>query len=103
MKNLHMVTEATSYPQFWDEESLKKAISELDMKNMTDEQLLACEMAISANVLVIKNEEKKIAAAKAGIKNRFIKNALDQGLEISLIAELVEVSVEFVESVQEGE
>lgn len=100
MKNLHLVTEAPSYPQFWDEVSLKNAISELDMKNMSDEQLLACEMAISVNVLVIKNEEKKIAAAKAGIKNRFIKNALDQGLAISLIAELVGVSVEFVESVQ---
>jgi len=103
MKNLHTVTEASSYPQFWDEEWLKKAISELDLRNMTAEQKLAYEMAISANALAIKNENKKIAAAEAKKTMKFVKNALDQGLDINLIAELAEVSVEFVESIQKGE
>lgn len=80
MKHLHTVTDTSSYPQFWDEEWFKKAISELDLRNMTAEQKLAYEMAISANALAIKNENKKIETAKAEEKSRFIKNALDQGL-----------------------
>ena len=105
MKNLHTVTDAAAFPQFWDEEWLRKAISELDLRNMNAEQKLSYEMALSANALAIKNEKKKIEAADAegqAKKTReFIENGLTEGLDLGLIARLAGVSVEFVKSFQE--
>ena len=49
-----------SFSKFWNEEWLKKAISEVDLRAMTAEQKLAYEMTLSANALAIKNENKKI-------------------------------------------
>lgn len=63
MKNLHNITDASQFPEFWSEEWLKKAISEVDLRNMTPEQKLAYEMTLSANALAIKNENKKIKEA----------------------------------------
>ncbi|WP_051397762.1 hypothetical protein [Runella limosa] len=64
MKNLHTVTEASQFPEFWNEEWLKKAISEVDLRNMTPEQKLAYEMTLSANALAVKNENKKILSVQ---------------------------------------
>lgn len=64
MKNLHTVTEASQFPKFWSEEWLKKAISEVDLRNMTPEQKLAYEMTLSANALAVKNENKKILSVQ---------------------------------------
>jgi predicted transposase/invertase (TIGR01784 family) len=64
MKILHTVTEASQFPKFWNEEWLKKAISEVDLRNMTSEQKLAYEMTLSANALAVKNENKKILSVQ---------------------------------------
>ncbi len=97
MKNLHTVTEASQFPKFWNEEWLKKAISEVDLRNMTSEQKLAYEMTLSANALAVKNENKKIQESKI----KTIKNALSKGLDINLIAEIAEVNADFVLSIQQ--
>jgi predicted transposase/invertase (TIGR01784 family) len=72
MKNLHTVTEASQFPKFWNEEWLKKAISEVDLRNMTSEQKLAYEMTLSANALAIKNEKKKILSVQIETVKRLL-------------------------------
>ncbi len=100
MKNLHTVTETSQFPTFWNEDWLKKAISELDIRNMTPEQKLAYEMAISANALAVKNENKKIKEAEERKTKEFIENSFEQGLDVSLIAKLANVSADFVLEIQ---
>ena len=104
MQNLHKVTETSQFPTFWNEDWLKKAISELDIRNMTPEQKLAYEMAISANALAVKNESKKIQEAREAenlaVKTETIMNALSMGLTLEQSAKLANVSIDFVLSVQ---
>jgi hypothetical protein len=101
MKNLHTITETSQFPAFWNEEWLKKAISEVDIRNMTTEQKLAYEMAISANALAVKNENKKIKEAKNQKAVEVIERSLIKGLDIELIADIAGVSVDFVKSIQQ--
>ena len=96
MKTLHTVTDASEFPKFWDEEWLEKAIKELDTRAMTSEQKLHYEMTLSANALAVKNENKKIIESKI----KTIQNALKKGLYPDLIAEIAEVSIEFVLDIQ---
>jgi predicted transposase/invertase (TIGR01784 family) len=76
MKNLHTVTEASQFPKFWNEEWLKKAILEVDLRNMNPEQKLAYEMTLSANALAVKNENKKILS----VQIETAKKLLDLGV-----------------------
>jgi predicted transposase/invertase (TIGR01784 family) len=101
MQNLHKVSEPSQFPTFWNEDWLKKAISEVDTRNMTAEQKLAYEMAISANALAIKNENKKINEALLKEKKNIIIKLLKRGkLSVSEIAEDNEVTEDFVISIQ---
>lgn len=100
MQNLHTVTELSQFPTFWNEEWLKKAISEVDIRNMTPEQKLAYEMAISANVLAVKNENKKIMHAREEEKIETVKSGLVMGLTVEQCASLARVSLDVVLSVQ---
>lgn len=97
MKTLHTVTEQTQFPQFWDEEWLDKAIHELDTRAMTPEQKLSYEMVISANALAIKNENKKIE----NVKIAAIQKGILKGLDLSLIADINDVSIDFVIGIQQ--
>ncbi|MCY7351831.1 MAG: Rpn family recombination-promoting nuclease/putative transposase [Cytophagaceae bacterium] len=96
MKTLHTVTDPSQYPQFWNEEWLKLAISELDKRAMTPEELLDYEMTLSANALVLKNERKKIEE----VKLQAIRKGLIKGLPAELVAEINDVPIEFVHDVQ---
>jgi predicted transposase/invertase (TIGR01784 family) len=101
MKNLHKIKKPIQYPQFWDEEWLNIAIQELDKKAMTPEQRLGYEMAISANALVVKNENKKIQKVEERVKSDSVKIALQKGkLTIEEIAEYNQVTVDFVLDIQ---
>ncbi|MEA5259369.1 Rpn family recombination-promoting nuclease/putative transposase [Arcicella aquatica] len=101
MKNLHTVTDTSQFPTFWDEEWLKKAIHEVDLRAMTAEQKLAYEMAISANALAVKNENKKIEEIRLADKKEAIKKALKYGkLSIEEIADYNNISIDFVLAVQ---
>ena len=102
MKTLHTVTEPSQFPTFWNEKWLKKAISEVDLRAMTPDQKLAYEMTISANALVVKNENRKITEAEQRVKTVTVKNALQKGLSIELAAEIAEVSVDFVKNIQQN-
>ena len=101
MKNLHKIKKPIQYPQFWDEEWLNVAIQELDKKAMTPEQRLGYEMAISANALVVKNENKKIQKIEVALKIEAVKKALKRGrLNIEEIAEDNNVSIDFILDIQ---
>jgi predicted transposase/invertase (TIGR01784 family) len=97
MKNLHTITETSQFPKFWSEEWLKKAISEVDLRNMNPEQKLAYEMTLSANALAVKNENKKIQEARLEEKRNAVIKALKAGkLSNSEIADYNDVPIEFV-------
>ena len=101
MKNLHKIKKPIQYPQFWDEEWLNVAIQELDKKSMTPEQRLGYEMAISANALVVKNENKKIKKIEEALKIEAVKKALKRAkLSIEEIAEDNDVSIDFILDIQ---
>lgn len=103
MKNLHNITDASQFPEFWSEEWLKKAISEVDLRNMTPEQKLAYEMTLSANALAIKNENKKIKEVIEQKNKDNVLKALKRGkLSIEEIAEDNDVTIDFVVSVQQN-
>ena len=99
--NLHKIKKPIQYPQFWDEEWLNVAIEELDKKSMTPEQRLGYEMAISANALVVKNENKKIKKIEEALKIEAVKKALKRAkLSIEEIAEDNDVSIDFILDIQ---
>lgn len=100
MKNLHSYTETSQFPKFWTEEWLKKAISEIDLKTMTPEQVLAYEMTLSANALAIKNENKKIQEALDNKVIDTIKNALEVGLPIDQFAKIAGVSIDYATKIK---
>ena len=101
MKTLHTVTETTQFPQFWNEEWLEKAIREVDTRAMSPEQKLSYEMAISANVLALKNENKKIEEAKLKEKEIFVISLLEQtDFDIEKISIIAGVSVEFAKKIE---
>jgi hypothetical protein len=89
-----------NFQHFWNEEWLRKAISEVDLRNMSSEQKLAYEMAISANALAVKNEAKKINQAKDEEKIETIKSGLKMGLTVEQCAMLARVKVEFAQNIQ---
>lgn len=97
---MYTVTETSQFPTFWNEDWLKKAISELDIRNMTPEQKIAYEMAISANAIAVKNENKKIKEVEERKTKEFVENSFEQGLDVFLIAKLANISVNFVLEVQ---
>lgn len=101
MKTLHTVTETSQFPAFWDEEWLKKAIHEVDLRAMTAEQKLAFEMAISANALAVKNENKKIEEIRLVDKTETVTNALNMGLTFEQCSMLANVTLDFVKNIQE--
>ena len=96
MKTLHKATKPKQFPQFWNEEWLEAAIKELDTRAMPPEKRMAYEMTLSANALAIENENRKIQEAQLAVKTETVKNALLKGLDINLVADIAEVSVEFV-------
>lgn len=104
MQNLHKVTETSQFPAFWNEDWLKKAISEVDTRNMTTEQKLAFEMTISANALAVKNENKKIREAEERktkmIQTETVTKALSKGIDVETTAEISGTTLDFVLEIQ---
>jgi len=101
MKTLHTVTKSTQFPEFWDEEWLKVAIDELDSRKMSPDEKASFEMLIARNAEAVKNENKKIAEAEKRKTNFFVESLLTKtNHTISQIADIAEVSVEFVTNIQ---
>lgn len=98
MKTLHTVTQPTEFPKFWNEEWLKVAIDELDRRKMTPDERVSFEMLIARNAEAVKAESKRIENVKVSA----IQKAIKKNLSIDLIAELNDVSVEFVQKIKQS-
>ncbi len=102
MQNLHKVTETSQFPTFWNEEWLKKAIAELDTRNMSAEQKLAYEMVISANALAVKNEAKKMKELEQKKLYEFVLSLLTKTQHtFEQIADITGTTVDFVKAVNQ--
>lgn len=104
MKTLHTVTEPTQYPKFWDEEWLRRAIEELDTRQMSPEERAYFARVTAANAEAVKAEKVKIKEAQEMAEEQtkigIIKKLLARGLNCETIADIAEVTVEFVKSVE---
>lgn len=96
MNTLHKIQDVTQYPEFWNEEWLKKAIDELDTRKMTPEERASFARITAANAEAVNAEKKRIEDKVTQI----ITNALSKNLDINLIAEIANVSPDFVNSIQ---
>jgi hypothetical protein len=100
MKTIHTVTQPTQFPKFWDEEWLKVAIDELDSRKMTPDEKASLEILIARNAESVKAESRKIKEAEQRVKTEMVKKALQKGFDIDTTADLADVSVDFVKSIQ---
>jgi len=93
MKTLHEATDPAEYPAFWNEEWLQRAIDELNTRKMTPEERsqFARYTAINAEAVIAER------ARLSGI----IQRSLRQGLTAEQIAEINEVSVDYVRELQQ--
>jgi len=96
----HTFTNPIQFPKFWDEDWLKVAIDELDSRKMSPDEKASLEILIARNAESVKAESRKIKDAEQRVKIGMVKKALLKGLDIETTADLAEVSVDFVLSVQ---
>ena len=100
MKTLH-TTPPTQYPDFWDEEWLRRAINELDTRKMTPEERAYFARVTAANAEAVKAEKRRIQEAREDVKVEAVTKALKRGkLTIEEIAEDSSVNVDFVLEIQ---
>jgi predicted transposase/invertase (TIGR01784 family) len=105
MQKIHTLTQPTQFPQFWNEEWLKIAIDELDSRKMTPDEKASLEILIARNAESVKAESKKLKEARESenlsVKTATVTKALLKGLDIQIVADITETSVDFVKSVQQ--
>ncbi|MCY7352001.1 MAG: hypothetical protein LH606_15280 [Cytophagaceae bacterium] len=104
MKTLHKVKSKRQFPEFWDEDWLKAAIQEVDRSAMSADKRLAYEMLIAQNAAAVHSEKKKIEEAENRreftVKKSAITKSLLKGLTPELVAEVNDVPLSFVLSIQ---
>lgn len=101
MRTIHTVTQTTQFPKFWDEAWLKVAIDELDSRKMTPDEKASLEILIARNAESVKAESRKIKHA-LDLKNiETVTKALSKGLDVQTVADIADVPVDFVLSVQQ--
>ena len=89
------------YPDFWDEEWLRRAINELNTRGMTSEERYQFARITAKNAEAIWAEKQKIEDAKEAVKTETVKTALKMGLSVEQAAQLADVSVEFVQTINQ--
>ena len=98
-------TPFADYPDFWDEEWLRRAIDELNTRSMTSEERFQFARITAKNAEAIWAEKRKIEAAKEAenlaVKTETVKTALQMGLTVEQIAKVANVSIEFVETIRQ--
>ena len=99
MKMLHEVKEPMQFPAFFTEEWLKTAISELDSRNLTPEQRMVYEITMSNNAIAMWQEKERTDNALMQQKKEEVRKALILGLDTSIIAQLNDVSIDFIKEV----
>jgi predicted transposase/invertase (TIGR01784 family) len=116
MKTLHDVKEPIQFPPFFTEEWLKVAIKELDSRNMSPDQRMAYEITMSNNAIAMWQEKERTDKAVTQAVTQAVKQtsieqdlktkkeavikALLLGLDSDLIAQLNDVTIEFIKEVK---
>lgn len=105
MKTLH-TTKPSEYPAFWNEEWLRRAIEELNTRNMTPEERAHFARVTAANAEAVKAEKQKIREAEERrenfVKTEMVKKMLTASqLSVEDIANFSNTSVDFVLSVKQ--
>lgn len=96
----HTFTNPIQFPKFWDEDWLKVAIDELDSRKMTPDEKASLEILIARNAESVKAESRKIKQA-LDLKNiETVTKALLKDIDVQTVADIANVSVDFVISVQ---
>ena len=95
----------TQFPEYWDEDWLKIAIDELDSRKMTPDEKASLEILIARNAESVKAESRRMKEARQdenlAVKTKTVKKALLKGIDIETIADISDVSVEFVLNIQQ--
>jgi predicted transposase/invertase (TIGR01784 family) len=111
MKTAHVLKKPFEYPEFLTEDWLKQAVKELQTRRMTADERFAYErMLINAAEEIYQIKEAKKEGRQEGkkeaereVKITAVKKALQAGkLNLGEIAEMLDVSNEFVEEVRKA-
>lgn len=98
-------TPFADYPEFWDEEWLRRAINELNTRSMTSEERYQFARITAKNAEAIWAEKRRIEEAveaeNLAVKTEIVSNALQMGLTVEQAAKLANVSTEFVEAIRQ--
>jgi predicted transposase/invertase (TIGR01784 family) len=100
MKTIHTVTKPTQFPEFWNEEWLKVAIDELDSRKLTPDEKASLEILIARNAEAVKAESRRIKEALDLRNVEIVKKALLKGLDVQTVADIANVTIDYVLSVQ---
>jgi hypothetical protein len=84
----------TQFPAFWNEEWLRRAIDEVDRTAMSPDERFAYEKRIAQNAMAVYGERKRVTQAVQ-------KMLLSGKLTPAEIADFCEVSVDFVQGIQQ--
>lgn len=101
MKTIHTVTQPIQFPKFWDEDWLKIAVDELDSRKMSPDEKASLEILIARNAESVKAENRKIKQAIDLKTIETVTKALLKGIDVQTVADIADVSAEFVLSVQQ--
>ena len=91
----------TQFPEYWDEDWLKIAIDELDSRKMAPDEKASLEILIARNAEAVKAESRRMKDALDLKDFKTVKKALLKGIDIETIADISDVSEDFVLSVQQ--
>ena len=94
MKTLHNAPiDPIQWPKFWNEEWLQRAIDELNTRKMTPEERFQFARFTAINAEAVNAERARLSG--------IIRRSLQQGLTVEQIAEINEVSVAYVQELQQ--
>lgn len=91
MKTLHTATEPTQYPEFWNEEWLRRAIKELNTRQMSPEERAAFTRFVARNAETVNADRRRVEKALMGGK-----------LTVEEIADYLDLDLDFVLRTKEG-
>jgi len=101
MKNLENIQDSNQLPHFLSEDWIDQAIKKLDRSKMTPEQRMHFEMSLAkqASIMEMLKEEIKEEKRKEreNANKETAKKMKDKGIDISLISEITDLSIEEIE------
>ena len=101
MKALSQVKAPIQYPKFWTEDCIEVAIKELDVRKLSAKDRMAYIMTLSRNAEAVYTSAENIKNAELKVKIDNIIQCFKIGLEFAVIAQINQVSLDFVTEIKE--